>query len=129
MNFPKRRKPKPSGIARAPRREYPAHRKHVRGFECIIDNAMCDGSMQAAHVRIGTDGGTSLRPSDWFINPMCDGHHREQHAIGEPTFEEVYRSHIPKGLKSEALEFARRSPSYFKDEEFRAGVDKALEGK
>ncbi len=123
--FPKRRKPPKSGIARAPRREYPSHRGWVRGHECAVDGPHSEGRIECAHVRIGTDGGTQLKPSDFFTYPLCQRCHGEQHATGERTFEAKY---FPKGLRATALEYARRSPSYFKDEEFRTGVDKALEG-
>ena len=119
----KRRKPPKSGIQRAPRREYPKHRQHIRGFECAVGNRECEGAIQAAHVRLGTDGGEGLLPSDWFLYPLCFHHHiGEQHATGERTFEAQY---FPKGLRATALEYARRSPLYWKNDEFREGVDNA----
>ena len=131
MTFPKRRRPPKSGIARAPRREYPAHRKHIRGFECGVGDSDCEGGIECAHVRFGTDGGLSQKPSDIFTHPLCWGHHHYQHLVGELKFQSEYQTKFPKGLRATALEYARRSPSYFKDEEFRAGVDKAMnmEGK
>lgn len=38
-----------------------------------------------AHLRKGTDGGTGLKPSPWFVLPMCDPCHKRQHE-GEVTF-------------------------------------------
>ena len=126
----KRRKPPRSGIARAPRREYPAHLQWLRGFECAVSDVECKGKVEAAHVRLGTDGGISLRPSDWFANPLCEHHHRAvQHAKGERTFEKTYQRQFFKGLRAAALYYAKQSPQYWKDDEFRAGVNKALEGK
>ena len=122
----KRRKPPRSGIQRAPRRQYPAHRKWVRGHECAAKrrDEACAENVEAAHVRIGADGGKSLKPSDWFTYPLCSYHHRGvQHAKGERTFEAEY---FPKGLRATALEYAKRSPVYFSNEEFREGVNAAL---
>lgn len=39
-----------------------------------------------AHIRKGTDGGTGLKPSPWFVVPLCDGCHNRQHSVGEITF-------------------------------------------
>ena len=132
---PKRRKPPKSGIQRAPRREYPGHRKWIRGCECAVNDfgrctiQLVESRIECAHVRIGADGGLSKKPSDFFTYPLCHYHHAEQHQVGEPAFEKRYRPYFPKGLRATALEYARRSPSYFKDDEFREGVNKALEGK
>jgi hypothetical protein len=40
---------------------------------------------EAAHVRCGTDGGTSLKPSDRYAVPLCEGCHKIQHG-GELSF-------------------------------------------
>jgi hypothetical protein len=38
------------------------------------------------HIRIGTDGGTGLKPSDRYTVPGCNRCHHRQHQIGERTF-------------------------------------------
>jgi Putative HNHc nuclease len=48
----------------------------------------CEGRTEACHVRKGTDGGMGMKPSDNFALPLCQKHHREQHRIGEPSFEQ-----------------------------------------
>ncbi len=104
-----RRKPPKSGIERAPRREWPSHRKWVRGFACAICGLVgheCSGKIECAHVRTGTDGGTSIKPSDWWTIPMCEEAHKLQHQIGESAFERRY-SIIMKKI---AIDLARRSP-------------------
>lgn len=65
----------------------------------------------AAHVRRGTDGGSSLKPSDRWTFPCCDAHHREQHRIGEISFEAKYAL----DLKAIASMLAIMSP-YLKQE-------------
>ena len=62
--------------------------------------------IECAHVRMGTDGGMGLKPSDRWTISLCHDHHVEQHQIGERAFEERYDLSM-KGL---AREFAQRSP-------------------
>jgi hypothetical protein len=57
-------------------------------------------------VRIGTNGGTAQKPSDWWTFPACERHHAYQHHVGERQFEERYEL----DLKAVALALARRSP-------------------
>jgi hypothetical protein len=57
-------------------------------------------------VRLGTDGGTGLKPSDRWAISLCAHHHLEQHSIGEAAFEAKYELH----LVELAREFAKRSP-------------------
>jgi hypothetical protein len=66
----------------------------------------CIGKIQAHHVRAGTDGAASIRPSDIWAVSLCSFHHGEAHAIGHDTFEENYRVN----LKQLAEDFARQSP-------------------
>jgi len=91
MNFPLRRRKKTamncrdSGMIRSD-----GHLQFCRGFRCsIADHPAheCEGKIEACHVRAGTDGGTSLKPSDCFVIPICAGGHRLQHQIGEAAFE------------------------------------------
>jgi hypothetical protein len=70
------------------------HLKFVRGFVCAVSASQpnsCEGKVEAAHTRIGTDGGTSLKPSDCWAIPLCASHHAEQHRIGERSFETKYQ--------------------------------------
>ena len=105
----RRRQKKPvekSQPARENTREWPKHRKFIRTFACPACVQEGDISapagdprrrIECAHVRIGTDGGTSLKPSDFWTIPLCEHHHRESHQIGEPEFQIRY------GLKLKAL--------------------------
>ena len=71
----------------------PAHLQFVRGFDCSIkglNGHVCDGKVEAAHVRTGTDGGMSMKPSDCYTIPLCHYAHSEQHRIGEDAFEKEY---------------------------------------
>lgn len=52
-----------------------------------------------------------VKPSDRWTVSMCggvEGHHSEQHRIGEQTFERKYAV----DLKTLAAEFARNSPHW-----------------
>jgi hypothetical protein len=70
---------------RRPKREIAAgHLALVRRLPCISCDS--DNGCEAAHVRLGTGGGTSLKPGDRWALPLCGACHREQHAIGEVTF-------------------------------------------
>jgi hypothetical protein len=57
-------------------------------------------------VRVGTDGGVGLKPSDRWTISLCQTHHREQHELGEAMFAGKYEL----DLILLAKEFARRSP-------------------
>lgn len=64
------------------------------------------GESDPAHVRRGTDGGTSLKPSDSWVLPLCHPHHLEQHQVGERTFAQRHGL----DLKAEAEATWARSP-------------------
>lgn len=72
----------------------PGHLKWVRGHQCVCADcpeAICGGKIEAMHVRIGTDGGTAMKPGDNWTIPGCSWHHAHQHRIGERSFEAVYK--------------------------------------
>ena len=73
----------------------PAHLQWVRGHECAASNEWCGGKIQAAHVRLGTDGAMGVKPGDNWAVPLCEVHHGGQHAVGEETF---WRGIDPKDL-------------------------------
>lgn len=86
----------------------PGHLRFVRSFECSIAGKaehICSGPIEAAHVRTGTDGGLSLKPSDHFTISLCAAAHKRQHQIGETTFEITYGIN----MKKLAQEFAAAS--------------------
>lgn len=114
MIVPKKRERIRSGIARAPQREWPRHRKFIRSLECSVPHCgypiirmtpFCP-VIECAHVRAGTDGGTAIKPSDWWTVPLCSVHHHQQHSIGEAAFERLHRI----DMKRIALALARQSP-------------------
>lgn len=114
----KRRKPPKMGLRKAPQVRCPAHLQFVRGFECAIKGKkglwreheelehVCQGTVQAAHVRSGTDGGAGVKPSDRWAIPLCLGAHAQQHAVGEPAFEAMWGI----DMKKIAAGLASRSP-------------------
>lgn len=60
------------------------HLAHLRTLPCACGCGR--GECEAAHIRIGTDGAASVKPSDAFavpLNPYC---HRRQHSMSEPAF-------------------------------------------
>lgn len=90
-------------------RNCPAHRAWVRRHHCSVQG--CERlPIECAHVRRGTDGGTSFKPSDKWVVSLCSEHHREQHAIGESAFEKRHGI----CLRELATLFARRSPHWQK---------------
>lgn len=63
----------------------PGHLAFVRKHSCCVHD--CAGyPIEAAHVRIGADGGTSLKPGDDHAISLCTAHHAQQHMIGERSF-------------------------------------------
>jgi hypothetical protein len=65
-----------------------------------------DRPIECAHVRLGTDGGTGIKPSDKWCISLCRAHHAEQHQIGEQSFAASYGIN----LKRIAEEFFHASP-------------------
>lgn len=60
-------------------------------------NEDCLPQTEAAHIRVGTDGGTAMKPSDCYTIPLCSHHHDLQHRIGERTFEKTVFSKVRTG--------------------------------
>lgn len=92
MRLPKRRKPEKLGVREEPQIRNASHLQWVRGHDCSCaaiahTRACCEGRIEAAHVRTGTDGGMAVKPSDCWVVPLCNFHHGLQHRIGEPEFE------------------------------------------
>ena len=96
----RKRDPKPGEPIRSP-----GHLRWVRGHMCVVNG--CGGEpIEAAHVRVGTDGGMGVKPSDRYAVSMCSDHHREQHQIGELSFENRHGVR----LRELADAFWKRSP-------------------
>lgn len=115
----------------APKEDAPircqSHLKWVRGFACScseIDPAGCDGKIEAAHVRRGTDGGIGSKPGDNWTLPLCSGHHAEQHRIGEQSFEKKYRL----SMKQIAERLWRLSPHRLRHERSKLGMSALSDG-
>lgn len=105
----KRRKPTGSGIRRAPERSFPSHLAWCRGFECAIagkNGHVCSERIEAAHIRVGGNAGTGLKPADTRVIPLCSEAHKLQHSLGEKSFDRRF------GIRSGELadELARISP-------------------
>lgn len=106
-----RRKPPKSGIARRPPMHSPAHRKWVRGFECVAaKSGGCGGGIEAAHfdgpIPNEDRGGMGRKDADRWCFPCCRIHAAEQHAKGWAAFDRAHgvdTKRIAEGL-------ARRSP-------------------
>lgn len=101
--MPLARKHRNSGRANTMRRNN-AHLQWVRGHCCCACGAVFN--IQAAHVRIGTDGGIGMKPTDAFVIPLCAACHQRQHDIGERSFEIEARINMLKI----AAELAGKSP-------------------
>lgn len=85
----------------------PAHLKYVRGFRCAVDNGMCAGRIEAAHVEGSGTGGMGKKADDVFTIPLCSHHHAERHRIGWRTFDRVHNL----DALDIAKDIARRSPA------------------
>lgn len=85
------------------------HRAWVRRHHCSVPGCRRT-PIECAHVRNGTDCGMGIKPSDKWTISLCTHHHREQHRIGERSFEGRYAL----DLRILAEEFARRSPYWWK---------------
>lgn len=110
--LPRKREKLRSGIERAPRREWPRHRKWLRSHECICTLArlstsiLCAGQIEVSHIRTAANAGTGIKPHDAFAVPMCMQHHRRYHEMGHRSFEASYRLDLGKL----AAEFTAKSP-------------------
>ena len=101
---PRRKQPKTKYDSRI---RCAAHLQWVRGHECIVHlHGCCVGKVQAHHVRKGTDGAASIKPSDIWVVSLCSFHHGELHNIGHDSFELKYKINT----KRIAEEFAKASP-------------------
>lgn len=85
-------------------RRSPAHRAWVRSHACCACGSTA--GIECAHVRVGTDGGTGLKPSDWWTVSLCSECHRYQHTTSEQTLEREHGI----DLKALAREFFKQSP-------------------
>lgn len=69
--------------------------KFLRGRRCRIEGLkghVCRGKVRACHVDYAGGKGVSLKVSDRFAIPMCDGAHAEQtDVLGWPDFEAKYQ--------------------------------------
>jgi hypothetical protein len=92
---------------RAPPVRDAAHLRFIRSQPCIVA-AQCAGPVQAHHVRTGTNGGTSLKPSDIWCVPVCNKHHREIHDNGQATFAAAHRLDLRSLAESYAASSSRR---------------------
>jgi hypothetical protein len=89
--IPQKRKRKPMGVKVSTVIRSPGHLAWIRKRECAVASGACSGVTEAAHVRTGTDGGTSLKPGDNWTLPLCSHHHRWQHNNGEASFEVFFK--------------------------------------
>lgn len=114
MALPARRKPPRSGIERAPRREFPAHRKFVRGHECSMPDCEYRGDprfpIECAHISYGLPpedaAGVGMKSHDAWSISLCSYCHRTCHGWGHET---AFRM---EGIDPHklAVEFAKASP-------------------
>lgn len=92
------------------RRRFPAHLRWVRRHRCEA----CDrqDNIVAHHVRLQSDGGMGIKPSDFFALPLCSECHRELHDHGEKRFENNSMYRWKNGMREKALWFAEGSPEH-----------------
>ena len=97
------------GPAREPKvkRRSPSHCNFVRDHDCCVPGCK-RRPIEVAHVRIGGNAGIGQKPSDRWTISLCADCHREQHTIGEKSFEQKHGI----DMKALAEEFARKSPKW-----------------
>lgn len=76
----------------------------------------CEGRIEAAHIRTGTDGGMGKKPSDCWVVPLCSWHHKSQHSVGENSFWKSHGFTIDQA-KAEAARLWKQSPHHHKSKE------------
>lgn len=113
MNYlPKRKKRERSGIRDddGPIR-CPSHLKWVRGHECcaISKPIHCEGRIEAHHLQSfrAIEGGMGMKVGDDKAVPLCNFHHWDIHAVGQPLFEKTYRL----SLEATAADLWKASPA------------------
>ena len=83
----------------------PAYLKAFKDKTCIAsDNGIdvCSAPAIPAHVRIGQEGGTGLKPGDDLVCALCDRHHKEQHHTNESWFwiERVFKPGLRRNYRA-----------------------------
>ncbi len=72
------------------RARYPRHLDFIRQLPCVV----CLNNIQteACHLRASNadygkvNPGVGRKPDDFWVNPLCGEHHREQHQMNELDF-------------------------------------------
>lgn len=89
----KRKTPLQGANARRRRARYEAafgkRGDYIRRMPCLLwakGPSLCEGQVQAAHVRSRGAGGTRRD-----LVPLCAGHHEQQHRWGIVTFQDRHR--------------------------------------
>jgi len=94
--------------------EFSKHKNHrntgyliwLRKQNCIIsgDKAQC-----AHHIRLGTNGGSALKPSDYFCVPLLNSFHTTGseaiHIIGEATFFDFFDIEITQLFQNQLANY------------------------
>lgn len=62
----------------------PKHLAFLRKLPCVVTGYVGHG-IEAAHIRLGTNGGTGMKPGDDWAIPMWRDEHRKQHE-GEASY-------------------------------------------
>ena len=86
------------------------HLRWIRQHFCAVnglDGHECRGRIEAHHVRLGTDGGVGMKPSDHWTVPLCGTAHRSLHDKGQVSLETLHDI----DLKEIAEGLASRSPA------------------
>ena len=110
MILPKRRKPPKMNVREPSDRVCLGHIRWIRQHYCSVkgmNGHECKGRIEAHHVRMGTDGGMGIKPSDKWAVPLCVTAHKALHDQGQITVEARWGV----DLKSIAEVLAERSPA------------------
>ncbi len=103
--MPKRVKRAPMGITKPKQRIWPRHRRWIKSHGCCVPGCQAT-EIEFAHIRNAANSGIALKSHDCFGVGLCFNHHREQHQVGQGTFEDRHGI----DLDAIAAEFTRTSP-------------------
>lgn len=99
-------KPRPAKVRAG---DNPIHREWIRSLPCCVPG--CREPSVCAHVRQNSGGGMGMKPHDRWTVPLCDKHHKEQHAVSHKAFDTAH--HLD--LRALAIRLAAKSPHIEKE--------------
>lgn len=57
--------------------KHPEYLKLIRQLPCCVRNRMCDGPIEAHHLKAGVERGMGMKSEDRWTVPLCNYHHHQ----------------------------------------------------